>query len=64
MPEDHNTFYKEQYFDQLNTRLDTLETKIDDLSGQITWIKAWSAGAGAIVALVIEFVIHYLKRSL
>lgn len=59
MPEDHN-FYKTQYFEQLNERLDTLETKIDDLSTQLTWIKAWAAGAGAIAALLVEFIFRKL----
>jgi len=53
-------FYKNEYFKQLDARLDTLEKKIDNISSKVTWIYAWSAGAGACAA----FLITYLKKIL
>ncbi len=57
MPEQPNGFYKEQYFEQLNKRLDTLEEKIDDLSKQMAWVKAWASVFGALASLVVQFLI-------
>ena len=49
-----NDFYKDKYFDQLNVRLDTLETKIDSLTSKVNYIYAWSAGVGTVAGFVIN----------
>lgn len=55
-------FYKEKYFNQLNERLDTLETKIDDLSTKITYMRGWAMGAGAFVGAFSAFIMDkFLK---
>ena len=47
-------FYKDQYFKQLNERLDTLEDKLDIVGSKVTWIYAWSAGVGAAAAFIFN----------
>ena len=53
-------FYKDQYFAQLNERLDTLETKIDSLTQKVVYIYAWATGAGAVSGLVITLIGKFL----
>lgn len=51
-----NGFYKDQYFKQLNERIDTLEKKIDDLSNKVNWIYAFASGVGAVSAFIINLI--------
>ena len=52
---EQNNFYKKQYFDLINERLDVLEKKIDDLIIKVNWIYAWSAGVGTVAALIMDY---------
>ena len=51
-------FFQNEYFEQLNQRLDTLEKKIDLLTNKVNWIYAFSGG----VALIASFVLKVMLK--
>lgn len=57
MPEEQNGFYREQVFDTINNRLETIEKKVDLLRAQVTYIYAWAAGVGTVAALLANFLL-------
>ena len=50
-------FFQNEYFEQLNQRLDTLEKKIDLLTNKVNWIYAFSGGVALIVSFVLRVVL-------
>jgi len=52
-----NGFYKNEYFKQLDQRLDVLEKKIDKIHDKVNFIYAWSAGVGTAAAFIINYFI-------
>jgi hypothetical protein len=64
MENNSNEFYKEKYFQQIDERFNSLDSKMDDLFKQmsdlktkVTWIYAWSAGVGAAGAFIVNVII-------
>ena len=51
-------FFQNEYFEQLNQRLDTLEKKIDLLTNKVNWIYAFSGG----VVLIVSFVLKVMLK--
>lgn len=49
-------FYKDQYFKQLNERIDTLESKIDDLTKKVVWVYAFASGIGAVSSFIVSYI--------
>ena len=50
-------FFQNEYFEQLNQRLDTLEKKIDLLTNKVNWIYAFSGGVALIASFVLKIVL-------
>lgn len=50
-------FYKQQYFDNLDDRLDTIEGKLDSLTTKVTWIYATASAVGMISSLFVSFIL-------
>lgn len=47
-------FYKKEYFKQLDSRLISIEDKIDKLNSKVTWIYASASVLSGIVAFIIN----------
>ena len=54
---ENNGFYKSEYFEQLNKRLDKVENKIDILIVKVNWIYAFSGGIAFVASMITNFVI-------
>lgn len=55
-------FFKDKYFTLIDERFDALEEKVDGLIKEVTYMKAWIAGAGAVAGGVSAFVINILMK--
>jgi tetrahydromethanopterin S-methyltransferase subunit G len=58
---ENEDFYKNEYFKQLDKRLDDIEDKIDKLNAKVTWIYASASVLSGIVAFVINALFLWKK---
>ena len=59
---ENNGFYKNEYFEQLNKRLERVEGKIDLLTAKVNYMRGWAMGAGAISGAVFSFIVNFMNK--